>query len=72
MVVENLSLTINFNPMKKTILTIIIIVFAVNVSAQLEVKSSGDTYVFKNIYLAGNASNFFGTTGSNIPLTFWQ
>ena len=56
--------------MKRTLLTIFVIVFAVSVSAQLEVKSSGDTYAAKNIYLGGSASNFLGTDNSNVPIVF--
>ena len=55
--------------MKKIILTFIVFAFLANASAQLEVKSSGDTYVSKNIYLE-SASNCFGTTAINIPITF--
>jgi len=57
--------------MKKVIFIQLFIVLCVmGMSAQLEVKSSGDTYVAKNIYLGGSASNFLGTTSSNIPITF--
>jgi len=55
--------------MKKIILTFIVFAFLANASAQLEVKSSGDTYVSKNIYLE-SASNFLGTTNNNVPITF--
>jgi len=57
------------NSIKKIILTFIVLAFFANVSAQLEVKSSGDTYVSKNIYLE-SATNFIGTTAINIPITF--
>ncbi|MDR0232590.1 MAG: tail fiber domain-containing protein [Dysgonamonadaceae bacterium] len=55
--------------MKKIISTLIVLAFYANVSAQLEVDSSGDTYVSKNIYLE-SASNFIGTTNSVVPITF--
>ena len=55
--------------MKKTIFSLIVFFACLaNVSAQLEVKSSGDTYVAKNLYLE-SASGFLGTT-TNVPIIF--
>jgi len=54
---------------KKIVSTLLIVfAFLANVSAQLKVDSSGETYVSKNVYLQ-SASNFIGTTG-NFPITF--
>ena len=55
--------------MKKTILTLVVFASFANLAAQLEVKSSGDTYVAKNIYLE-SASNFNLGTTNNVPITF--
>ena len=55
--------------MKKIIVTIIGFAFLASVSAQLRVDVNGNTQVDKNIYL-NSASNFIGTTGTNIPITF--
>jgi len=54
--------------MRKLVISIVFVAFLANVSAQLKVNSSGDTYISKNIYLQ-SASNFLGTTG-NVPITF--
>jgi len=54
--------------MRKLVISIIFVAFLANVSAQLKVESSGDTYISKNVYLQ-SASNFIGTTG-NFPITF--
>jgi len=57
--------------MKKIFSTFFIFVFIANVSAQLEVNSSGDTQVSKSILL-GSSTGFLGTTSSStpFPLTF--
>ena len=55
--------------MKKIIITIISFAFLASVSAQLRVDVNGNTNVDKNIYL-NSATNFIGTTATNIPITF--
>jgi len=50
--------------MKKLTLFLTIFAFLANVSAQFKVNSSG------NILIGGSASNFLGTTASNIPVIF--
>ncbi|MCL2650897.1 MAG: hypothetical protein FWD60_07735, partial [Candidatus Azobacteroides sp.] len=55
--------------MKKIITIIVFASFLASVSAQLEVNSSGDTYVYKNIYLGSTTSNLISAT-NNVPIIF--
>ena len=54
--------------MKKFNLLTVLLCCPVVIFGQLEVKTNGDTYIAKNIYLE-STSNFLGTT-SNVPITF--
>ncbi|MDR2147198.1 MAG: tail fiber domain-containing protein [Tannerella sp.] len=55
--------------MKKIIFTFVFVACLAQLSAQIKVNSSGDTYVSRSLYLESSSSNVLGTTG-NFPVVF--